>query len=109
RDFLRRTTTAAAALSGITLTSTSLLAGAAASTKPKVAAVFTELRLRSHAYNILENFFEPYLFCGQLVDPGCEVVSFYADQFPQLDMAREVSKRFQIPLYKSIDEAVCRG
>lgn len=110
REFLRRTTTATAALSGTSLlNSTSLLAGAAASTKPKVAAVFTELRLRSHAYNILENFFEPYLFCGQLVDPGCEVVSFYADQFPQLDMAREVSKRFQIPLFKSIDEAVCRG
>ena len=29
---------------------------------PKVAAVFTEFRFRSHAFNILENFLEPYLF-----------------------------------------------
>jgi hypothetical protein len=77
--------------------------------KPKVAAIFTELRLRSHAYNILENFFTPYLFNGKLVDPGCEVVTFYADQFPDGDMAREVSQRFKIPLYKTIDEALCVG
>jgi hypothetical protein len=77
--------------------------------RPKVAVVFTEFRLRSHAYNILENFFEPYLFRGKLVDPGCEIVSFYADQFPENDMAREVSKRFGVPLYKTIDEAVCVG
>ena len=77
--------------------------------KPKVAALFTEFRLRSHAYNILENFFEPYLFNGQLVEPGCEVVSFYADQFPSDDMAREASKRFNVPLFKSIDEALCLG
>ena len=50
--------------------------------RPKVAAIFTELRFRSHAYNILENFFRPYLFDGRLVDPGVDIVSFYADQFP---------------------------
>jgi hypothetical protein len=103
RRFLQ--TASAAAL----LANARLLAGATAAAKPKVAAVFTELRLRSHAYNILENFFEPYLFSGQLVDPGCEVASFYADQFPQNDMARDVAKRFRIPLCKTIDEAMCVG
>lgn len=77
--------------------------------RPKVAAIFTELRFRSHAYNILENFFKPYYFRGELVDPGCDVVSFYADQFPRYDMARNVSKRFGVPLFKSIREAVCLG
>jgi hypothetical protein len=77
--------------------------------RPKVAAIFTELRFRSHAYNILENFFKPYYFNGQLIDPGCEMVAFYADQFPTNDMAREVSKRFKIPLFKTIGEAVCLG
>jgi hypothetical protein len=75
----------------------------------RVAAVFTELRFRSHAYNILENFFKPYYFRGKLVDPGCEVVAFYADQFPANDMAREVSKRLKVPLFKSIRDAVCLG
>lgn len=77
--------------------------------RPRVAAIFTELRFRSHAFNILENFFRPYLFCGELVDPGCDVVSWYADQFPAGDMAREASKRLGVPLFKSIDQALCLG
>lgn len=77
--------------------------------RPRVAAVVTVFHFRSHAYNILENFFQPYLFRGENVDPGVEVVSLYADQFPANDMAREVSKRLQVPLYDSIDKALCRG
>ena len=77
--------------------------------RPRVAAIFTEFRFRSHAYNILENFLRPYLFRGKLTDPGVDVVSFYADQFPDNDMAREASKRFGIPLFKSIDQALCVG
>jgi hypothetical protein len=105
REMLR----ASALVGGAWLAGARLFAGGAVKPRPKVAALFTELRFRSHAYNILENFFEPYLFCGELVDPGCDVVSFYADQFPDGDLAREVSKRFNVPLYKTIDEAMCRG
>jgi len=104
RDFLAQSALAGAALSG-----GALFAAPATSTRPKVAAVFTEFRLRSHAYNILENFFKPYMFGGELVEPGCEVVTFYADQFPAGDMARDVSQKFDIPLYPTIDEALCRG
>ena len=75
----------------------------------KVAAIFTELRLRSHAYNILIQFMGPLLFRGRRIDPGVDVVSFYADQFPAGDMARDVSQRFKVPLYKTIDEALCLG
>ena len=77
--------------------------------RPRVAAIFTVLRFRSHAYNILENFLGPYYFRGKLVDPGVDVVSFYADQFPEDDMAKEASARFGIPLCKSIEEAMCAG
>ena len=77
--------------------------------RPKVAAIFTVLRFRSHAYNILENFLGPYHFCGKLIDPGVDVVSFYADQFPDDDMAREAAARFKIPLCNTIDEALCLG
>ncbi|MGC3967417.1 MAG: hypothetical protein QM775_08630 [Pirellulales bacterium] len=109
RKLTRRGWLKASALGGLSLASTSLLAGATTARKPRVAAIFTELRFRSHAFNILENFFAPYLFRGELVDPGCEVVSFYADQFPKDDMAREVSKRLGVPLFATIDEALCRG
>ena len=77
--------------------------------RPKIAAVYTELRERSHAYHILEAHMGPYLFNGGLTDPGVEVVSFYADQFPKDDMTREVVKRLEMPLYETIAGALTRG
>src|SRR5436190_7428963 len=76
---------------------------------PKVAAVFTEMRLRSHAFHILTSLMGTYLFRGKWVDPGVDVVSFYADQFPNGDMTRDASERFKVPLFKTIDEALCLG
>ena len=77
--------------------------------RPKVAAIFTVFTYRSHAHVILENFLEPYLFNGKRIDPGVDVVSFYADQTPGGDMSREVSRKYGIPVFKSIDEALCLG
>lgn len=77
--------------------------------RPRVAAIFSEFRFRSHAFDFLENFFKPFLFNGKLVDPGVEVVSLYADQFPKEDMARDVSKRFNVPLYPTIEDALTLG
>src|ERR1700680_1211099 len=58
--------------------------------RPRVAAVYTVFRHRSHAHDILENFLEPYYFNGKLTDPGVEVVSFYADQrLPKGDMTED--------------------
>lgn len=77
--------------------------------RPKVAAIFTELRHRSHAYNILMNMMGACLFRGKRVDPGVDVVAWYADQFPENDMAREASQRPGVSLYDTIDAALCRG
>jgi hypothetical protein len=77
--------------------------------RPRVAAIYTVFTHRSHAHVLLENFLHPYLFNGQLCDPGVDVVSFYRDQSPAGDMTDEVSKRFGIPVYKSIQEALCLG
>src|SRR4051812_39119441 len=77
--------------------------------RPRVAAVFTEFTYRSHAHVILENFLEPYLFNGRRTDPGVEVVSFYADQTPKGDMTPEVAREYKIPIFKTIDGALCLG
>lgn len=77
--------------------------------KPRIAAIFSEFRFRSHAFNILENFLGPRMFCGVRRPPLVDVVALYADQFPDNDLAREVSKRFKIPLYPTIEEALYRG
>lgn len=83
--------------------------GQGASKRPRVAAVFTELRRLSHAYHILANLMGKYLFRGEWVDPGVDVVSFYADQFPAGDLAQAAAARFNVPLGKTIDEALCAG
>ena len=81
-----------------------------AAARPKVAAVITEFTYRSHAHVILENFLKPYLFNGQWTDPGMDVVSMYVDQFPaERDMARAVSKEFNVPIYGTIAEALTLG
>lgn len=103
RDFLRLA--AAAGVCGIAVPAWA----APQSKRLKVAAVFTEFRLRSHAYNILINFMGPYLFRGKRIEPGVDVVSFYADQFPANDMARDVSRKFRVPLFPSIAESLTLG
>jgi hypothetical protein len=75
----------------------------------KVAAVFTEFTYRSHAHVILENFLEPYIFNGKRTEPGVEVVSFFADQTPRGHMTDDVSREYKIPVFKTIDEALCLG
>ena len=98
------------------LQQSALLAGAAclhADEKPvklpRVAAVFTEFRYRSHAHVILENFLEPYVFNGKWTKPSVQVVSFYCDQFPEKDMARAVAREYRIPVFKTIGEALTLG
>jgi hypothetical protein len=107
RSFLRSSLAATAIVSSPALFAP--VGGADEKPRIKVAAIFTELRHRSHAYNFLMNMMGRCLFRGEFRDLGLDVVSFYADQFPANDMAREVSKRFYIPLYKTIDEALCVG
>ena len=103
RSFLKRSTAA-----GLTVLSSSHSEGRDVS-RPKVAAIFTSFFYRSHAHVILENFLEPYIFCGKRVESPVEVVSFCADQFPDKDMARETAKKYGIPIYGTIREAMCCG
>jgi hypothetical protein len=78
--------------------------------RPRVAAVYTVFRHRSHAHDILENFLESYYFNGKLTDPGVEVVSFYADQkAPTGDMTEDVARQYKVRVCKTIDEALRLG
>ena len=82
----------------------------AAERRLRVAAIYTVLRHRSHAQNILENFLQPYLFNGKIIDPGMDVVSFFADQRePEGDRTDEIARKFGIPVHKSIRDALTLG
>src|SRR5688572_32917845 len=104
REFIKSGVAAWAFASGLLVSR-----AAPARPRPKIAAIFTELRFRSHAFNILENFFQPYLFNGKLVDPGVDVVAMYADQFPADDMARDVAKQLNVPMLPTLEGALCAG
>lgn len=82
---------------------------ASASRKPRIGVLMTEFTYRSHAHVILENFLEPYLFSGKVVESGCDVVSFFVDQVPAVEMSQEVAKRYGIPIYPTIAEALTCG
>jgi hypothetical protein len=82
---------------------------AAAGKRLKVGAVLTAFTYRSHAHVILENFVAPYLFNGKWISPGMDVVSLYADQFPEGEIGRAFAARWKIPIYKTIAEALCLG
>src|SRR5436309_6331565 len=107
RDFIHRSGKFAGGL----LFASALPAHAlAAREKPlKVAAVITAFTYRSHAHVILENFVTPYLFNGKWISPGMDVVSLYADQFPEGEIGRAFAAKYRIPIYKTISEAICLG
>jgi len=78
--------------------------------RPKVAAIYTVFRHRSHAHVILEKFLRPYLFDGKRITPPVEVVSFYADQVAKDgDMTQDVARQFKIPVYKTIADGLTLG
>lgn len=103
-----QTTAGAASLAALGMRTQSF---AAQKKRLRVAAVVTEFTFRSHAHVILENFFEPYYFNGELVDPGMDVVSLFADQFPQKgDMSGDFAKKYGFKIYPTIAEALrCGG
>ncbi|MBM83537.1 MAG: hypothetical protein CMJ78_23505 [Planctomycetaceae bacterium] len=77
--------------------------------RPRVAVVLTIMTYRSHAHVILENFVGPYMFNGKKTEPGVDVVSIYADQRRNGDMLDDFTKHYKIPMFKTIEEALCVG
>jgi len=104
----RRAFLSATVASGITASLAD--AGRPAPRRLRVAAVYTVLRFRSHAFNILESFLRPYLFNGEATQSGMDIVSLYADQrAPEGDLTDEVARRFKISIHKTIRGALTLG
>ncbi len=114
RTFLKRSASLGAVAIGAGALPQLVLAAAdtpakSAGARPKVAAIITEFSYRSHAHVILENFLKPYLFNGETIEPGFDVVSFYIDQFPEGEMGRGVARDYNITIYPTIAEALRLG
>jgi hypothetical protein len=89
------------------------LGGDGGGRRPRVAVIYTSCYHRSHAHVLLENFLTPYLFNGRMTNPAIEVASVYADQragsgvWP--DMTPELTRRFNVPVFPTIEGALTLG
>ena len=112
------------------------LSASAAATRPRVAAIVTEYRPRSHADVIVSKLLADYTHPaprppveldfhatakqltetplptdrhGHLIRPRVDIVSLFTDQVPTNDISREWATRAGIPIYPTIREALTLG
>jgi hypothetical protein len=94
RDFLL--SSAAAALS-------------AAGPPKRIAAIVTEYRENSHADVIVGKYLEGYRQNRRPPKPRSRIVSLYTAQVPANDLSRERAKRYRVPIFSTIPEALLIG
>ena len=82
---------------------------ASAHPKPKtVAAVMTAYQKRWHADVLLGKILEGWKQDGG-PGPALKIVSMYVDQFRDGDLARGLAKKYDIPIFDSIERAITVG
>jgi len=112
REFLATAGTATALTLGPGLSGCASVHTARRSGRPKtVALLATETRKHSHAQHFIDRLLEGYGWEGRWHHPHPEVqlVSLFVDQFPEGDLARDRSARFQVPIYPTVEESLTRG
>src|SRR5258707_1182003 len=77
--------------------------------RKKLALIATEVRRHSHAQHFIDRHALGYNWGGQWLAPRCDLVALYVDQFPEGDLARIRSKKYGIPIFSSIADAVTLG
>lgn len=82
---------------------------AAPASPKKVAAIVTTYFRYSHADNIVTRFMEGYSIVGKSFPPPCRVASLFIDQVTDTDIGRPLAKRWKIPVYPTIAEALTLG
>jgi len=107
RQFLHRSAGLGATLL-LAPQATGQLVAPAASPK-KIAALVTTYHRYSHADNIVTRFMEGFSIAGKSYPPPCKVGSLYIEQVNELDIGRPLAKRWNIPLFYNIAEALTLG
>src|SRR5262245_9200419 len=75
----------------------------------KIAAIVTTYFRYSHADNIITRFMEGYSIVGKSYPPPCKVASLFIEQVNDLDIGQPLARRWKIPLFKSVAEALTLG
>ncbi len=79
------------------------------SRRNRVAILITEVRKMSHGQHFLDRMLGGYGWAGQHHYPDVDIAGIYVDQFPEKDLARERERRFEVPIYPSIEETLALG
>ena len=77
--------------------------------RKKIAAVVTEYRVPAHADVIVGKFIKGFPTDEGLLEPQVDIASLYLDQIPDNDIGLQVAAAHQIPVYRSIRQALCLG
>lgn len=77
--------------------------------RPRVAAVVTEYRPRSHADVIVTKLLKGYYVDTAWVTPRVDVVSLYTDQVPVGDLSRPLAAAHGVPIVPAIADALTLG
>jgi len=92
------------------LASSSLAALPAPAAEPrKIAAVITEYRPNSHADVVIGKYLEGYNQDDQPPYPRSKIVSMFTEQVPKNDMSRERARKYNVPIYRTVAEALTLG
>jgi hypothetical protein len=75
----------------------------------KIAAIVTEYRPGSHADVIVGKFLQGFPTDDGLLKPRVEIASLFLDQVPDVDMGMGIAAEFGVPVYDSINAALCLG
>ena len=84
-------------------------AARAQDSRPKVAAIVTEFRHRSHADVICTRILDGYYPNGVRQEPRTKIASMWTDQVPPDDMSRGLAYRKRYPTFGSIEQALTLG
>ncbi len=77
--------------------------------RPRVACVLNSYFPNSHADVFMGRLLEGYRLNGKSYRPRVDVASFYVDQFPLNDMAREQAEEYGVRIYPTVAEALRLG
>src|SRR5690242_893215 len=77
--------------------------------RKKIALIGTEVRRHSHAQHFIDRHALGYTWGGRWQSPRVDLVSLYIDQFPVGDLARSRAKKYGIPIFPTIADALTMG
>jgi len=75
----------------------------------KIAAIVTEYRPGSHADVVVGKFLQGFPTDDGLLEPRVEIASLFLDQIPEIDMGVAIAAEHGVPVYDSINAALCLG